>query len=276
MFRHLSCKKNDVVPYLPTSQLMKCHPAGITFSTDKPNVIVGPNGAGKSALLKALAIQSLSWLTGISGINDGYSDKLSRMTLWTEKTWGKKYEFMAGITIDSDDGPVAFFRPNAIPGDENDLTHALMCGYSAEARKVGKLTECKSSGEANRAMQQDIMSILAGNSVPKWTSANWTKPWQKLSEMRGHVYAWDFAKDSMLNRVAAVSKDAIPVVMLDEPEQALDARAELHLWKAIAAADMRSLQVIVATHSLYPILNREQFHIIECEPGYVESVLELL
>ncbi|WP_144267088.1 hypothetical protein [Comamonas thiooxydans] len=275
MFRQLKCSKNTVVPYLTGSKLMQLHPEGVTFSTTKPNAIVGPNGSGKSALLKALAIHSLSWLTGTSGLNDGYTDKLSRMDIWTERRW-RDYEFMAGITVDSDDGAAAYFRPNAIPGDETSLTHAMMCGYSKEAKRVGELTDEKSSGEANRAMQGDIQSFLSGKKVPKWTSANWTEPRCTVKEMRGYVGVWDIAREKLTERVKAISKTAIPVVMMDEPEQALDARAELQLWKAITSANMTKLQVIVATHSLYPIMHSDQFHIIEAEPGYVQSVLELM
>jgi predicted ATPase len=63
---------------------------------------------------------------------------------------------------------------------------------------------------------------------------------------------------------------------MDEPEQSLDALAELVLWRQIAAADMSKMQVIVATHSLYPLMHPEKFNIIEAVPGYSESVMQLL
>jgi len=67
-----------------------------------------------------------------------------------------------------------------------------------------------------------------------------------------------------------------PLLLMDEPEQSLDALAEARLWRTIEAADCDRMQIIVATHSLYPILHPERFHLIEATPGFVESVTELV
>jgi predicted ATPase len=64
--------------------------------------------------------------------------------------------------------------------------------------------------------------------------------------------------------------------MMDEPEQSLDAKAEMLLWGQIAKADCDKVQVIVATHSLYPLMHPELFHLIEAVPGYAQEVRKLM
>jgi predicted ATPase len=63
---------------------------------------------------------------------------------------------------------------------------------------------------------------------------------------------------------------------MDEPEQSLDAWASATLWSRIAEADCAKVQIVVATHSWYPILHPEAFNIIEAVPGFLEEVRSLI
>ena len=80
----------------------------------------------------------------------------------------------------------------------------------------------------------------------------------------------------MLKKLFQPAETAVPLILMDEPEQSLDARAEGSLWAAIANADCSTMQIIVATHSLYPMLNKDKFNIIETETGFVAEVRRLL
>jgi predicted ATPase len=77
--------------------------------------------------------------------------------------------------------------------------------------------------------------------------------------------------------VKGMKRMAGKVVILDEPEQALDNDNIVKLLQLLRTAE--AAQIIIATHSPFLILNTE-FNIIELEEGYVDrvrrSLLELL
>jgi predicted ATPase len=72
----------------------------------------------------------------------------------------------------------------------------------------------------------------------------------------------------LLRSLAAETK-AEDIVVLDEPEQALDFEG-LQLLKAVLA-ELPTPQVIIATHSPFLILE-PSYHAIELTPGYRETV----
>lgn len=65
-----------------------------------------------------------------------------------------------------------------------------------------------------------------------------------------------------------------PLVIMDEPERSLDGLQEMKLWKAIL--DSKTTQVIVATHSIFPILHPTLFNLIETENGYIKRLQKAL
>ena len=66
------------------------------------------------------------------------------------------------------------------------------------------------------------------------------------------------------------------LVVLDEPEQSLDAYEQALLWKRLTGLDCGKIQIVIASHSLHPILNNESFNLIETVPGYVAKVCEVI
>ena len=72
-----------------------------------------------------------------------------------------------------------------------------------------------------------------------------------------------------LLRSLAAETTAEDIVVLDEPEQALDFEG-LQLLKAVLAA-LPTPQVIIATHSPFLILE-PAYHVIELTPNYRETV----
>lgn len=278
MLTTLKAKNFTGVPYLETSQLMTHHPNGMVFSLTKPNVVVGPNGAGKSALLTALSYLTLSNMTGVSALDSNYTGHTGLgETLWAnDSRWGHDYRYLPGLEVATDYGPALYFRPGHIPGNDDSVAAAMMCGYFEQAKRYGNQTDEKSAGQQTLALQETVMAVLAGTqSVPSYTFMNWKMSKERvLAEDRYKRYSgpWEYQGDVLKERYLSVEATAVPMLLLDEPEQSLDALAETRLWRAIAGADVSRVQIVVATHSLYPLLHPERFHLIEAVPGYVDEV----
>lgn len=279
MLKSLSVKDFKALAHLETSQLMARHEGTLKFSKTKPNVIVGPNGAGKSALLDTLALRFLASQTGESSLDNKYLLGRDAEPYWSSADrWGHQYTFLQGLTVATDNAPAVYYRPSHIPGNELGISHALMCGYEKEARVYAELTEDKSSGQKSQALLANLLAALDGSKLPSaynlhdWryglepkdlrTKREWTGPWEYQAEV--------------LKALFAKVDGGVPLVLMDEPEQSLDAKAELQLWKAISEADCSRMQVVVATHSLYPLLHPKRFNIIEAADGYVQDVLALM
>lgn len=280
MITHLNLAEQfTAIPYLASSALWQnVGEAGLSFAAYKPNVIVGPNGAGKSALLTLLALQTLTYFTGDTALDDGYTRGRDADAWWSERTWSSPPVFLPGAIITSDNAPGRYYRPSHIPGNEDSVVTALMCGYGKDARIYGKDVDNRSSGQGCQARLASLMDILKD---PKWKPAyrhvNWSagvEP-QKFPN-HGWVGPWGYRAEELKARRDSVTPNGVPIILMDEPEQSLDALAELRLWQAIREADCYTRQIIVATHSLYPFLHPEAFNIIEAVPGYAQSVREQL
>lgn len=281
MFSSVQSKNFKAVPYLETSQLMQSHQGLVSFSLLRPNVVVGPNGAGKSALLTALSLATLSFFTGDSAL-DGHYVGLSSDDFWTHEGWRtSEQHFLQGLELGASDlGAAIYFRPNHIPGNEEMIASSMMTGYFDKAREYGRMVKEKSSGQGGQARLAQMHDVLAGRIRPEYGVINWRGPIKPVKfENPYQACAYEHQCNVLRERVTAIKSaevTPIPVALLDEPEQSLDARAELELWKAIESANVDNLQVIVATHSLYPVMHPEKFHIIEAVPGYLKSVRDLL
>lgn len=275
MFRTITCSGTTAVPHLLGSLLMQNHGARVEFALDKPNVIVGPNGAGKSALVQALSLASLSWFSGVGSFDSNFTRDAD--ALWGESRWRDEPPYLPGLEFDTDWAPSVFFRPGHIPGNDHSVTAAMMCGYFDEAKAYGQTVKAKSSGQAGAALLARVEAVLRGDVRPVYEQINWGDD-LKIREFDHSRYVgpWELRANALIRRYAAVADDAIPVVLMDEPEQSLDARRELALWKTILEADLAKTQVIVATHSLYPMLHPERFNVIEAMPGYVQEVRALV
>ncbi|MNR71310.1 vitamin B12-transporter ATPase [compost metagenome] len=279
MLQRIQAKDFKAVPYLEGSQLMSNHPEGVRLCADKPNVIVGPNGAGKSALLQALALKTLAYFVGSSCLDEHFINGRDADSFWGERgySWWREQEYLPGLACEGDLGPTLYYRPGHIPGNERCITTAMMCGYFEEARAYGRLIDDKSSGQQSQAVQEKLMKALAGDGSEMTLSClNWrygTKP-QDPDGMSRHAGQMDYRAEELKRRYEQMP--GRPLILMDEPEQSLDARAELHLWKQVERADPRGLQMVIATHSLYPLLHPQRFNIIEATPGYAAEVISLM
>lgn len=281
MINNLKVENFKAVPYLETSLLCKAHPDGFQFSSEKPNVIVGLNGAGKSALLQTLALRTLSFYIGESAFDDQYVLSNEARTFWSDEgaSWRHEYAFLSGLTCETDDAPALYYRPGHIPGNDNSIGASMMCGYSKQARSYADLVDNKSSGQQSRALLGKLVNALTGDaSEMRYQYVNWRagKERKDLERSKFHVCDFEYQFEILKKQFDTPTPDARPLILMDEPEQSLDARAEALLWGQIAKADSSRVQVIVATHSWYPLFHPETFNIIEAVPGYLQEVRALM
>lgn len=280
MIEHIKVEGFKAVPHLETTLLMQTHGKCLAFSKEKPNVIVGPNGSGKTALLNALSMLTLTYYTDTSNFDRGYLAMQDADLFWLgeEKEWWRLRDniFLKGLSARSDLAPALYYRPNRLPGNEDGIAHAMCMGYSREAKDMIELVRNKSSGQRSQNVQQLLREVLQGKRL-QYTWNHWGARKEPVP-IDPMVYTGDgdTKHNAMLAYYSSRNESGIHTILLDEPEQSLDARAELELWHSLVATDPALNQVICATHSIYPLLHKAKFNIIETVPGYVESVLSLL
>lgn len=283
MITSITPKGFRAVSYLETAKIMEGRDC-IEFSTDKPNVIVGPNGSGKSALLNTLSMLTLTYYMDVSTFDQHYINMSDSDLFWlppivadTDRwRWrDDRLPYLHGLQYEGQLVPTLYYRPNRLPGNEHDVAHAMCMGYSEPARAMGALIRNKSSGQKSQAIQQRLLDVLSGAERLKFETYRFGDP-NKLEKIDRQFYSGDIPfktntfKQYYLSRV----EDGRQLVIMDEPEQSLDLEAEIKLWHAIHnKAD--HVQVICATHSLYPILNPQHFNIIETVAGYTDRVRAL-
>ena len=269
------------VPYLETSLLLQTYGKTLTFSLTKPNVVVGPNGSGKTALLDTLAIRFLTYFSSQSALDRRYVLEVDARAWWTKSgPRPLEYVWLEGLTCQTDNAPALYYRPGHVPGNEPTIADAMMGEYWEQAHEYAQLVEHKSSGQQKQAVLGKILEALEGKDLPvTYALTNWefgTQP-RDVNRIPTLEYGRDvYVKAEVLKALYRPTANAIALILMDEPEQSLDVRAEAQLWSRISRADCTKMQIIVATHSMYPLLHKDSFHLMETQPGYVDEVLELL
>lgn len=290
MFNSVSPQAFQGVSYLQDSDLVKNNNGIIHFSLDRPNVIVGPNGSGKSALLTALSIHTMSFFTGQSELDPHMTRSTHDDECWwsLKHQYGQDWEFLKGLNALGDGAPAVYYRPGHIPGNGDSVAYSMMCGYFDSAREYGRMIDEKSSGQQCSALLKRFTDILNGTrTIP--TDYAMHKDWEFNAMERiksrndsndsfgRNIMPWEY-KGAVLEAIAKQAKEnpGTPAVILDEPEQSLDAKSEFKLWKSIKDADCSKMQLIVATHSIYPFMHLDAFNVIETVPGYIRDMKEIL
>ncbi len=281
MLTELSVDDFAAMPYLETSALMKSHGKKLSFSRLKPNVVVGPNGSGKTALLDTLAIRFLTFFSSESTLDRRYVLDVDARAWWT-KSRKAPYEFawLKGLACITDNAPALYYRPGHVPGNEPTVADAMMGEYWEQAQEYAKLVEGRSSGEQNQAVLGKITEALQDGKLPmRYAYMNWDfgATARDITKLDTFVYGNDaYARAEVLKAIYRPAPNAVPLILMDEPEQSLDVKAEAQLWSYIAKANCEKMQIITATHSMYPLIHRNSFNLIETEPGFVDEVLELM
>src|SRR5690606_28157161 len=211
--------------------LMQSHGCSITFSSTKPNVIVGPNGSGKTALMTALSLATLTHFIGTSTLERAYANHFDAQALWSKaSSRDQDAQYLPGLSFDSDFGPAIFYRPHHIPGNDHHVSAAMMTGYFNEAREFGLKTRNKSSGQASLALLELARRTLRGEHTPSYATKDWPYGKDRTEITYGMYDPIGACRANVLIERYLNLRDATPVVLLDEPEQSLDALSHIALW----------------------------------------------
>lgn len=281
------------VPWLEGTQLMQTHGGSIKLSDKKVNVIVGPNGSGKSAFLTALSLLTLTHFTGQTELSRDYIHANEARSWWSKSAdWSRDQEWLSGMTTEGAFGPALYYRPEHIPGNECGITHAMMVGYFDEAKAYARLIEGRSDGQKGQALLGRFMEAIQSGSPENETRSTTDealiasvnkrvmgKNWPYGVSPKAAETGWGWPSEheqqveALKSRYLRGGLSGRPLIILDEPERSLDALEEARLWRAMAQTDCASQQLIVATHSLHPLMNPERFNIIESRAGWRDEVV---
>lgn len=255
----------NYMPWLGKTPLLVHNKGGVKFSKTKVNILFTKNGQGKSTLLKAIAAKTLCLLTGQQTNNskgyDCFSDEF-----WPKRNYFSRdrEEFIKGLELrENDGGSFFYFSQDFIPGGYEGLTHAMMCGFSDEANAVHHVIDKKSSGQQTIGMFKRFMDIV--------NHPDNDKPLE-IYVPKDDMYRTDRSKiiKSMFSKHTPNSR----VIMLDEPDNSLDLVSQLQMWKTINQIDLTQTQVIVATHSIFPLLNPTKYNFITSDSTYLNYQIE--
>lgn len=265
------------VSYLADTLLMSTQQRKVRLDITKPNVIIGPNGSGKSAFLRALSLLTLSNLTGVTSLSDRYVSFNNKLWDLDGESYLKNWCFLQGLMFEGVLNPTYYYRPGFIPNEERCLTTALMCGFEKEARKVGELTGKFSSGQAAKNLMSHLFDLLDAQENQPASHPTWRYPTQsdKFKFQRGYMGDAETQALALVRHHESFETQQ-RLIILDEPEQSLDAYQEALLWERLAAVDCNKTQLVIATHSAHPIMNDSHFNLIETVASYAAVTRALI
>lgn len=229
------------------------------------NVLVGANGSGKSSLLETIATRLMCFNYGYPKIDKELYN--SDDTVWYEKErWYSNPEFMPWATLDCDAVPYGMYaNPEFTPRGSHNRAYALCLGLGKDADKFYKMTDDYSSGQGMRnVIQTHFDAVKAG----------------ELQVNREAVAELEWRGDGCSMRKKARILDALlpvegasPLFIYDEPERALDLQGQLDFWQQLEyLCKKHGAQAIVSSHSVIPLLSKNEPNFVEMTPGYLNDL----
>lgn len=262
-------------PHFKDTSLFKRYGGVFSLEPTRVNVLVGPNGSGKSTLLDILSLLTLS----IDFEQSRASKEYLKDELWTnEDKWGSWAEerYLIGATLSEGFCPALSFKPHRIPGNERCVTTAMMVGYFEEAREYAAKTENKSTGQSVSAQLSTIRAFLQSQGELEVRNKEaFGLPVSEKKRLVDSHYSrgcYNSRKFLLTQRIRWATGHRL--VIMDEPEQSLDMRANLQLWGELANLKLKNTTVIVASHS--PFALNKAFNVLEGEKGYANEIRTLM
>lgn len=200
------------------------------------NAIYGPNGSGKSTILSVLA-KTLCCHQGGRQVVTGHAiSDLRSYEGWND-----------GIKIDHDGSPTMYFDPGAavgLIGGMAGFDYDFICEGGDNATFKG------SSGQTTARRMWSTLHSMIDNTFPE--------------------IKWKVDKDEYIQKIlSGTGPRECPTVLLDEPSRSLDLWSELGFWRIVDKAVAAGIQVIVVTHSVFPLNRGSSVNYIETVDEYI-------
>jgi hypothetical protein len=85
-------------------------------------------------------------------------------------------------------------------------------------------------------------------------------------------YKDDPVGQAYIDFITTKSKDGLPTLLWDEPDRSLDLGAQIMMWTSFLPKLAEAYQIIVATHSIIPLLINTKMNLIDMHVGYIQQV----
>lgn len=232
------------------------------------NVLFGPNGCGKSTLLKVMA--------GHTGINTSKTGASSRQGGWSgpPKSWrteSKKFPtHFKDTTVGNceanmrwDGMPV--FLNSASLSDTPTMTHFMHNvddspdGMTDIGEQIGMMNAKISEGQMR---MHKLAKVIARIRDPKKRPPPYT-------EMKSNDNVTEAA---YVDYIMKQSRDGAHTLLWDEPDRSIALPYQMRfLTNVLKDLVEEGLQIIMATHSIFPILHQDAdwINIVDVQEGYV-------
>lgn len=228
------------------------------------NLLVGKNGSGKSTLLEAIAKRFLCFNFGWPNIDKdtfGYG-----CDLWQEDSeWSwRDHKFLPYVTANTDVVPYTMYSsPEFTPLGQPNRAYAMCYGLGKDASEYYDMVDSHSSGEGMRNVMARVIAVLNGGE-------------RRIGRKQVEKHEWRDDHDKSKKQINWLDENVMPkqdapiLLLLDEPERALDLAAQMEFWRDLVTVCKRpDVQVIIATHSIIPLFMRDTgAHYIEMTEGY--------
>lgn len=250
------------------SEMAELHNHTFTFTDDKVNVIIGKNGSGKSSFIKMLAYFSCSFLEGTTRIKSAIRnydyDRVYQII-------NNRAKFMPAILAEDMPASAMYYGAGFQIGND-PLTHAMMCGFSAQVKAALPFVDKVSEGEKAKYFLNPIVDVIENRgAVP-----DIAMPEDTAEVLAQAQYCWgsfvshDKMKQALYSDFNSRNSSK-KLILLDEPDLYLDVDAQIRLWRALSSFQKKGHIVIVATHSIIPCLYSEKFNVIEASEGHLSK-----
>lgn len=231
------------------------------------NLLVGLNGSGKSSLLQTLAQRLMCFNFGLPKLDDD----LYRLNddLWQkdEDAYWRTPKFMPWVELDCAAIPYAMYSsPDFTPRGQPNRAYSLCYGLGKDATDFYDKTDTFSSGEGMANVLRSMFEAVRTGTLP-------------VDRTAVEDTAWRSDGCSMKTKVGILDKllpvaDAPVLLLLDEPERALDLNSQLLFWKdLVQLSEMPNVQIIIATHSVIPLFMQNiKYSVTEMTTDYLADL----